>query len=71
LLTPDNRKRIKIREIFSHPWVIEIENELKEEIRKNSVIADNSNSTNASNPSKSLTKNLTQPIIQSKFSQIL
>jgi TPP-dependent pyruvate/acetoin dehydrogenase alpha subunit len=71
LLTPDNRKRIKIREIFSHPWVIEIENELKEEIRKNSDIADNSNSTNASHPIKSLTKNLTQPIIQSKFSQIL
>lgn len=35
LLTPDNKSRIRIKDIFSHPWVQEFEKEAKEEkIRK-------------------------------------
>ena len=64
-MTPDNRKRIKIREFFSHPWVIEMENEIKEEIRKNSEKTINSSSTNASYSIKGLSKNPTQPLISS------
>ncbi len=65
MLTSDNRKRIKIKEIFSHPWVIEMENTIKEDMRKDSEKTINSNSTNASESYKGLSKNATQPIISS------
>jgi len=66
LLTPDNRKRIKVKEIFSHPWVIEMENEIKEDMRKNSEKTLNSTST-AADSTKALMKHQSQPIIPSKF----
>jgi hypothetical protein len=34
-LTPDNKARIKLKDIFSHPWVVEQEKEAKEAKLKN------------------------------------
>lgn len=31
MLTPNSKKRIKMKEIFSHPWIIDFEKELKQE----------------------------------------
>lgn len=59
-----------MKEIFSHPWVIEMENELKEEMRKNSDKTINSTST-AADSSKILTKHQSQPIIPSDIYYIL
>lgn len=67
MLTPDNRKRIKIREIFSHPWVLEMENEFKEDLRKNSEKTINSNSTNTSSSNKELSKIHTTPTIKTNL----
>jgi len=69
LLTPDNKKRIKIKEIFNHLWVIEMESEVKEEMRKNSEATITSHSTNTTDSNKVLTIGQSQPSIfnQSNF----
>ena len=67
MLTPDNRKRIKIREIFAHPWVLEMENETKDEMRKNIDENNISNTPKANESSKVLTRNQTQPILTSNI----
>jgi len=64
LLTPDNRKRINIKEIFNHPWVIQMENEIKDEMRKELEKANDSisKSTIATDSNKSISQQKSPPI---------
>jgi len=49
LLTPENKSRIKVREIFNHSWVVEFEKQFKEEKIKASANHTDSNNTSAFN----------------------
>lgn len=47
-----------MRDIFSHPWVIEMEEEMREDIKRNNGVMINYSSKNT------LNRNNTQPIIK-------
>ena len=73
-MSPDNKRRIKIREVFYHPWALQFEKEKKEEIRKKSnEDKEKEKEKNLLSTSKGLenvkilSKQSTQPIISSKL----
>ena len=69
---PDNKRRIKIKEVFSHPWALELEKEKKEEIRKKSNEEKEKekaqiNTSKELENIKALCKQSTQPVILSNI----
>lgn len=70
-MTPDNKSRIKIKEIFNHPWVMEFEKQYKEEkikaMTNNKDVSESNNlsisNISTSNNSNNLNK-LPEPVIK-------